>query len=67
MKSKHLILRIQEAQQELIMSILNIQKKYELPAFLIDLMVSASLSDVKSCVNKELINTLANEKKEDGD
>ena len=59
---------INNAQTDLTMSILNIQKEYQIPAYLMELIISNCLVDVKSCACHELVNSIEHEKiKEDKD
>ena len=47
--------RILEAQSEFMMAIMQIQRKYGLPAYLTNILVSSCISDVRDVVIKDLI------------
>ena len=64
-KSTPIDLKIAKAGEELIVSILNIQTKYELPAFIMELIIGNSLLDIKTCANRELINSIESNNKEE--
>lgn len=48
--------KISSARADMTLAILEVQNTYGLPAYLTDLIVSACLSDIRDCANKELIN-----------
>ena len=48
--------KISAARADMTLAILEVQNTYGLPAYLTDLIVSACLSDIRDCANKELIN-----------
>lgn len=48
--------KLSAARADMTLAILEVQQAYGLPAYLTDLIVSACLSDVRDCANKELIN-----------
>lgn len=43
------------ARGDMTLAILEVQRAYELPAYITDVIVSACLSDIRDCANKELI------------
>lgn len=43
------------ARGDMTLAILEVQRAYGLPAYITDVIVSACLSDVRDCANKELI------------
>ena len=49
--------RIALAKTELTSFIVNMQTTYELPSFLMDLIVTASLSDIRDCVSREIVHS----------
>lgn len=51
-----LSVKLSAARADMTIAILEVQKEYGLPAYLVDLIVSACLSDIRDCANKELIN-----------
>lgn len=53
-----LALKIHKAQEEMMISILGIQSKYEFPAYLMEMIINNCMLDVKTCSNRELINSL---------
>lgn len=44
------------ARGDMTLAILDVQRAYGLPAYITDVIVSACLSDIRDCANKELIN-----------
>lgn len=48
--------KLNAARADMTIAILEVQKAYGLPAYITDLIVSACLSDIRDCANKELIN-----------
>lgn len=47
--------RLAAAKAETTAAILQIERMYELPAYLTELIVSSCLSDIRECSNKELL------------
>lgn len=43
------------ARGDMTLAILEVQRAYGLPAYITDVIVSACLSDIRDCANKELI------------
>lgn len=43
------------ARGDMTLAILDVQRAYGLPAYIADVIVSACLSDIRDCANKELI------------
>lgn len=50
-----LSIKIGAARADMTLAILEVQNAYGLPTYLTDLIVSACLSDIRDCANKELI------------
>lgn len=50
---------LSRARQDMTMAILQIQNMYGLPAYLTDLIVTASLADIRDCANKDLLNSMS--------
>lgn len=48
-------IKINNAQEELTLAIIDIQKRYQLPSYIIELIINSSLIDVKTCANREEI------------
>lgn len=47
-----------KAQNDITMAIVQIQNAYGLPSYLMDLLVSSALGDIRACANKELLNVV---------
>lgn len=54
-------LKINKANEEMTMAILNVQNKYDFPSYLMELIVSKCLVDLKTCAISELVNTIKSE------
>lgn len=51
-------MKINNASDELSLSIFNIQKKYGFPSYLIELIINRCMTDIKTCATNELINEI---------
>lgn len=47
---------LSRARQDMTMAVLQIQNMYGLPAYLTDLILTATLADIRDCANKDLLN-----------
>ena len=59
-------LTISEAKTELTIAILGIQNKYQLPAYLMELIINNCLVDVKTCSCNEIVNSIKEDKEKEG-
>ena len=55
------IINIENAKMEMMIAIMQIQKKYEMHSCIVELILSSCLSDIRECVNKDLIILIQNE------
>lgn len=50
---------LSRAHGDVTIAILEIQNAYGLPAYLMDLIVTAALSDIRACANKDIIHAMS--------
>lgn len=50
---------LSRAHGDVTIAILEIQNNYGLPAYLMDLIVTAALSDIRACANKDIIHAMS--------
>lgn len=55
---------LEAAKRDLMFGILSTQERYALPNYLIDILVTACLADIREIVKKDLIDSLSQTKEE---